>query len=520
MNQLNKHNWRALLVLLVLAWLHGAQYALLLPPWGLIDEAQHLDYVVHLATQHRLPNAMTDLLSADIVQSLFTTNHWQTFQWPTPSTVQEVYASPVGHSYEAYQPPLYYFLMLPFMLNMPGDILVRLFGLRLVTVTLSLLPVYLLYRTTLLLAPDSRLALLVTFLLLSLPERTFAVSRVNNDSLVEVMGAGFCYVSTQVWLLGWTRKRAILLGLLLVCGVWAKLSMLFWLVPLTGALWLHRQPDRRHSLWSYAIAGIGILLLFGRNLLLYGDITGYGAFRGLYELPKPAYTLPVAVAAVGDLFKHLWVIWWKGASPEPNLFLNLCYLTLALLTIAGLAQLFRQLNGARQARQWTNRDHVLLFYLIAILIYAASILGSYYQGMVPTPQGRFWSPVLLPIILCFSLGLLAYAHGTRYLIGAIALLWILDTLALWGNLMPYYYYWSHVVAHHIASTVNWWETGKFFWSALTADKPTFVVRLLFVLVPIYWVGLLGVACFVFQQMRISPHNESATATKKSLAHPG
>ena len=39
----------ALAYLLLLAFLHGALYALFLPPWGLIDEAQHLHYIQYIA---------------------------------------------------------------------------------------------------------------------------------------------------------------------------------------------------------------------------------------------------------------------------------------------------------------------------------------------------------------------------------------------------------------------------------------------------------------------------------------
>lgn len=517
MNRLGKHEWRALLVLLLLAWLHGAQYALLLPPWGLIDEAQHFDYVVHLTTQHELPNATTGLLSPDIVQSLFATHHWQTFQWPTPRSSDEVYASIVGHSYEAYQPPLYYLLMAPVALSLPNDILIRLFGLRLATVTLSLVTVYLLYRTALLLAKDTRFALLVTFLLVSLPERTFAVSRLNNDGLVEVLGAAFCYVSTEVFMLGWTRRRTIGLGLLLAIGVLAKLSMIFWLAPLTGAVWLlRRRAGVKQSLWSYGIGSIGIILLFGRNLLLYGDITGYRAFRTLYELPKPVQTLAMASAALGDLFKHFWVIWWKGAVPEPNRFLNGSYVLLALLTIIGLVRLLRQMWTNGRTQQWTSQRYLCLFYLAAVFIYAASILASYYQGMVPTPQGRFWSPVILPCLLLFAIGLSSDHRGTYYLIGATALLWILDTLALWGNLLPYYY-WSQVIAHQLPASTDWHVVSQSFWRAMLADKPAFVIALRWGLIPAYWLALLGVWRFVYQQVSISKYDQAASSTHETLA---
>ena len=69
----------ALALLLLLAFLHGALYALFLPPWGLIDEAQHLHYIQYIAEQQSLPVAGELYLSDEIVASLFATQRWQTF---------------------------------------------------------------------------------------------------------------------------------------------------------------------------------------------------------------------------------------------------------------------------------------------------------------------------------------------------------------------------------------------------------------------------------------------------------
>ena len=42
-------------VILVLGFLRGSLYALTMPPWGLLDEEQHFDYIVKILKQGAPP---------------------------------------------------------------------------------------------------------------------------------------------------------------------------------------------------------------------------------------------------------------------------------------------------------------------------------------------------------------------------------------------------------------------------------------------------------------------------------
>ena len=112
-----------LAILLGLAWLHGSLYAGLMPPWGLIDEAQHLHYIQHLAEGRGQPVVGETYLSPEILASQFATKRWEVFHWTTPTTADPVELGLEAHSYEAYQPPLFYWLMTPLYWALPGDIL-------------------------------------------------------------------------------------------------------------------------------------------------------------------------------------------------------------------------------------------------------------------------------------------------------------------------------------------------------------------------------------------------------------
>ena len=235
-------------LLFVVALCHGLVYASFLPPWGLIDEGQHLHYIQHIAEQQALPIMGQTHLSTAIVDSLFATDHWTIFHWPTPSIAKPSEMGLVGDSYEAYQPPLFYALMAPIFALLPGDILSRLFVMRGAMVLLSLVTLGALYRTATLLWGKARLLpLWAVALLLVIPERTMAVTRVNNDVLVEVLAALFIWQLTHALRHGVTPQRGLILGLLLGLGLWTKFSMAFLVVPLTALLIVQRKRVRQQG---------------------------------------------------------------------------------------------------------------------------------------------------------------------------------------------------------------------------------------------------------------------------------
>src|SRR3989304_130835 len=99
-----------MLSILLLGLFHGGLYASFLPPWGLIDEEQHVHYIQSLAVHQEIPLVGKTYLSQDIVDSLFETRRWEVFHWPTPQSRDPRAMGLEGHSYEGYQPPLFYLL--------------------------------------------------------------------------------------------------------------------------------------------------------------------------------------------------------------------------------------------------------------------------------------------------------------------------------------------------------------------------------------------------------------------------
>lgn len=479
-----------------LALLHGLLYAAFTPPWGLIDEVQHFHYIKFISENGSLPVVGETLLSTDLVDSLFATQHWQTFHWSTPTGQSIEQLGAVGHSYEAYQPPLFYLLMAPILSVLPGDVLTQLFLVRCVMVILSLSSLFFLWLTANLIFPqEKQWAIFVTLLMVAIPERTFAVSRLNNDVLIEVFGCAIVWLCTTIFVYGLTVRRSIQLSFLLATGLWVKLSLFVMIAPLTLLFWCCRHADRwkQSVMIAASIIGTSFCSLVMRNLLLYGDWSGISAFQRIMPPTPPDWTLGNFLSASYQMFAHVWVIWWKGAEIGSNFILTGFYSLFAIVLLTSLFTIAQQVLHTNSSMTRSEREIVSL-YLLMIVAYAGATIVSYFQGMIPVVQGRFLLPVMIPIVIIWSWGVRTLRFVNWIMLGGIGLIFVLDFLSLWGNLLPYYYYWSTFSAQNnfIQSPLSIFDALKILIDRVSADKPDWVDMSLPWLTTIYYVILAWV----------------------------
>ena len=393
-----------------------------------------------------------------------------------------------GHSYQGYQPPLSYVLLAPVYAILPDDMLVKLYSLRWVMVGLSLLTVWMTYRMSHELFPQWRtFPYLACLLLAVLPERTASISRVNNDVLLEVIATALVWVCVRITLRGLSVRRSQWLGLLMGLGILTKMSMAGLMVMVLFVFWMNRRRPGwyRGTLWTSGITAVLITPFIARNLWLYGDWTGFSSFlaiRGYYESTLNLATL---ISSVMDLFRHFWVIWWKSASPGTNSLLNGVWILLAVLCGFSLVGSMKYLRRHRNEQQ---RVQVFLMFALAIIGYAVSALIIYLTGIEPVIQGRFLLPVIAPIVILFSWGLWNNPHGETVLLATCGILVVLDALSLFGNLMPYFYYWSAFVENGVPmpyTPLSVPEAWAVFYPRFLDDKPAWLQPLLIWMLPVY-----------------------------------
>jgi 4-amino-4-deoxy-L-arabinose transferase-like glycosyltransferase len=466
------------LLLVAIAFLRGAAYANLLPAWGIIDEEQHLHYIQYLAEEKRLPVADETFLSDEIIQSLFEIDRWKIFSLNRPSSMDPAQMGLEGYSYEAYQPPLYYLVLSPFYNLHSGDVLEKLYFFRWASVGISAISVLVVYFIAQAFTGSSPLALLVGLFYLLIPERTMAVSRLNNDVMLELFACLFLLVSTRSITRGLNTRRALALGLLLGLGVLSKMSMLLLAVCLPFVFFANRHSVRvrRWIIITTTMSLVLILPLAIRNLWLYADPTGFGAVSGLLNFAPPAWSLSTLAASIWQTITHFWVVWWQGArsifSPTPTLFY------LFMLVLLGASVLgWRRLNRKLETRDRDQQKRTVLWmYLAAIALYLLFIIFSYWRGQIPVIQGRFLLPIASIFSIMFITGL---RHGWRPFLtipAAISALIFIDAALLFGNLMIQYYLIQPITLAGRGLPENLVRYGRELLETSLQGKPAFIAR--------------------------------------------
>jgi 4-amino-4-deoxy-L-arabinose transferase-like glycosyltransferase len=122
----------ALAVVFCVGALHALVYVVVVPPWNIEDEPQHVDYVSKLVLERRFPR-LDDHLDESVVRSTLSDRDWEAYRVVAPDepTVESMNLG--GYSYAAYHPPLPYLLGTPVLLFSHDRALDSLYGLRLLT---------------------------------------------------------------------------------------------------------------------------------------------------------------------------------------------------------------------------------------------------------------------------------------------------------------------------------------------------------------------------------------------------
>ena len=468
------------LLLVTIALLRGAAYANLLPPWAIIDEEQHLHYVQMLSEEGRRPDPREDYLSSEIITSLFETRRWDTFGFVTPPSHDPRDMGLEGYSYEGYQPPLYYWVMLPVYRLVGGSMLQSLFNLRWATVVLSTLTVVFTYLLAAKVTGSKWLGLLAALVLLAIPERTVAVSRVNNDALLEVLAVLYLWVAVRSIMEGPSDRRSILLGLILALGVLTKMTMALLVFTLPFVFWPSRKTYsvRRGLILGLGSAAVLILPLIIYNIGKFGDPTGFAAVSPLLSFPPPGFSTMNFIQSLRDFFAHFWVIFWQSAESTLPPGLTFLYILLFLLSGVSLYGLVKVIGGVH--RKEGNDRHLIAVWMLttAVIIYVIFTLFSFWKGQVPILQGRFLLSVSAAVAVLLILGLSRAPYPAITIPALIIGLVLMDVFVLFGHLLPQYYPEELIPQIEKISSLTWFDNINAFIQRTGSFKPNLVSRAL------------------------------------------
>jgi 4-amino-4-deoxy-L-arabinose transferase-like glycosyltransferase len=316
----------ALWVCAAIAFLNGAVWALLTPPFQPPDEASHLGYAQWIAETGRPPDPLsTNTARFKGRESIFSEEEiylgeavrFSVTGLPSWSErddrhLRRQLSRPVNRKAEtaasvaANNPPLYYYLAaIPYRATSWASFPDRLFAMRLLNALLGAITVAFCFLFVRELLPGSPWAWTVGALAVAFQPMFGHISgAVHNDSLLYTAGAGLLYLLAVCLRRGLTPGRGVAVGAVILIGVLGKQTMVALIpaavVALAIAVW-RAQPERRREAVRGAAVAAGVValpalawlavnnLLLDRSAAVTGDITNPGLGKQVSWLEQLSY---------------------------------------------------------------------------------------------------------------------------------------------------------------------------------------------------------------------------------------
>ncbi len=479
---------RPLLALLALALVRGLLYATFTPPWQAPDEPGHFEHSHLLAHYGRLitPADTRPALERELIASLYQYRGWEYIRQAPPDPVPARLDDLPGLNSRtlwrfslAYVP---YALAVRPLLNQ--DVALQLLVMRLVSVLLSPLVIWLTYQTARLVEPRSpELAPAAALFVLFLPQHSYINAMVSDGNLAELFACAAVYLLVQLQQLGVTWRRVLAGGVCIGLAVLSKATGYF-LIPLVilvglslARRWYGPVAARRRSLAVLAAVVAGLLVLAVLPLAVLPLVSkqplamAANIAANLDNLRHAgAYLLRLNAAgefeqSLRSVFASFWgdFGWMRAGLPQAvywALFIPL------FLAAVGWAAHWRRQRRARVDATGPMSPYPLLG--LAAALPGALMLAWFVLSPVglQSNQARYLFGGLSALALVLVRGWLHLAPATaaRRVLWVIAVgLVLLDALALFGTLLRFFFpeAWPSVPALLAGLTAH--KPGLFGW---------------------------------------------------------
>lgn len=376
---------------------------------------------------------------------------------PDAAVPYQDYVADFPYNAEVIQPPLYHGLLAPLYQLVPGGTLARLYALRLVSVLLGVVAVWLVYLIARQAFPgDAFMRIGMPAFVALQPQFSFEAAIVNHDILVIVLFSLVGYLVQRGIREGFSRRASLVIGLVIATGLWTKVS--FGLVlPMVGvgllfAAWDERRRDAR---WLGPIVSrvsltmvlpvVLVLPWFVRSYRLYGDPTGAQRLREIPEYGEQARSyaemLTSAVFWQGRLEDFWGNYGWRQVPFDPAMY-QLIWMAWGAALLGLMALVVRSVLGRRAG--WPpmlNHYQARTVTLWAVAVVSV-MFGVLYVGTIQFTQSRFAFPAMPGFALLSLLGWAVWAPSRLRPFGLavmVSLLIVMNLLVAIRFLVPYYY---------------------------------------------------------------------------------
>jgi len=418
----------------------GVFYSSSLPLWEGYDEWAHFAVVRTMALRGEWLVARDQPAGRDVEESLaLAPVPWELRSLPAPAVTEDVYwslpaeergaresrlrAMPIAWSredaaggfqaYEALQPPLYYWLMVPLLGVLRGaGLLAQVMALRWAGVAIASLTIPLVFAIGREVLGDDRVAAGCAAVVALMPGFAIDVARVGNDSLAVVLFSAVI----------WAGLRTTQVGMSATLG----------LGLLTKAYLLTALPVAALRKRGWIAAGISILIAgwwYVRNVVTTGTISGLSEsvmLRGLGAggMIRKIPSVPWRTAVDAILLSHLYFGGWSSLTVRSWMY-HVFY-AVAIVAAAGLL-----LQLGRAPVRWLAA------------IYAAFWIGQFYnvlllylsKGLAGSMGWYMYAVVAAEVVLSVA----GFGRFGRWAAaGGAALFGLFDLYTMHAVAIPYY----------------------------------------------------------------------------------
>jgi len=463
-----------------------AFYSSMLPLWEGYDEWAHFSVVRHMAVSHEALVGRDAPVPRDVEASLqlapvpwemrYLPPPWltQDSYWSLPAemrarreaafrTIPRAWSREAGdgpfRTYEALQPPLYYWMMAPVeRLLGASSLAVQVMTLRWLSVLLASLAIPLVFAVGRLVLGEP-LALGCAAIVALMPGVALDVARVGNDGLSIVLFSLLAWLAVRMVAHGWDLWPSVGLGCTLGLGLLTKAYFLTAL-PAFALLWLwelrrargsnrsltvERQVAARnreggraltvlHGLLAAAIGAAMAGWWYLRNLRLTGTLSGLSesitiGHAGPAAMLRQAVSLNWAKAIDAILFSHLYFGGWSSLTVRSWMY-HVFYLVIPLAAVGLLWKACTRETGALGALGvlylafWAGQC-----YNVVLLYMSKGLAGS---------MGWYLDAVVAAEVVLSVAGLRRILPAKAALLSGAVLFALLDLYSMHFVAIPYY----------------------------------------------------------------------------------
>ncbi len=357
-------------IVLVLALLLRLIFCFSIPVWEAPDEEPHYNYILFLNENKAFPVAEHSMVS--------------------------------GHKdYQNWQPPAYYLVaLIPFSLFAGFGELPAIYALRLLSVFLGVLGIYLVYRIAGKVFPEKEwLAVGSALFVALLPAHIAMTAVIGNDTFSYLVFSVLLYYLVKAVQEKPGTLTAVLVGVLLAAGILTKYTLFIGVPVAVLAFYFNgtKKGFLKKSLIAVGLAAAVVAPWFARNLAVYGDLTG------------AAIAAP-AIASFGFWEAHFFVMnifetfWGAFGITNQVRFPGTVYAFLYLVSFIAFAGLMKVFFGLREGKVFLEKIQGKAVMLCALSVAVLFAIELFYSLKHLSPQGRHFFPVIAPIAMLFVAG--------------------------------------------------------------------------------------------------------------------